>query len=227
MIEINLLPEEMRKRKRAEPKIDMSAIDLGKLPLKKIVVFALLIAAAAQVLLVAFGLLCGLIAGSYKKSYDRIAPQRREAEKLSAGIKKMSKKVSAIDELMVKRFSWAAKLNELSDSITPGIWLTQLDYEEKLTERPKAGQQLSARKSESQAQGATEKVMARSLLISGASQSMGEEGTALIGRFIKSLKSNASFYSDFSDIELGSIKREHLAGQEVMTFKITCIFKGK
>jgi hypothetical protein len=56
---------------------------------------------------------------------------------------------------------------------------------------------------------------------------MGEEGTALIGRFIDKLKNNLSFYSDFSDIELGSIKREQSSGQEIMTFKITCLFKVK
>ena len=56
---------------------------------------------------------------------------------------------------------------------------------------------------------------------------MGEEGTALIGRFIEKLKENASFYSDFSDIELGSIKREQTGNQEMMTFKMTCLFKTK
>ncbi len=54
---------------------------------------------------------------------------------------------------------------------------------------------------------------------------MGEEGTASIGKFIKSLKDNNSFFSDFSDIDLGSIKRDKVNDQEVMSFKITCFFK--
>jgi hypothetical protein len=136
----------------------------------------------------------------------------------------MSKKVSAIDELMVKRFSWTKKLNDLSDSVTPGIWLTQLDYDERLVERAKTAANTSKGQ---EGKVATEKILERYLVISGAASSMGEEGTALIGRFIKNLKENGSFYADFSDIEFGNIKREQMSGQEIMTFKITCLFKIK
>ena len=139
----------------------------------------------------------------------------------------MSKKVAAIDELMVKRSSWARKLNDLSDSITPGIWLTQLEYDEKLVERPKAPPSGVKPKDNQDAKPRLEKVLERYLIISGAASNSGEEGTALIGRLIKNMKENQLFYSDFSDIELGSIKREQASGQEIMTFKITCLFKIK
>jgi len=165
-----------------------------------------------------------IILGTLEKNYKHILPEKKEAEQLKLQISKMGKKVSAIDELMVKRFSWAKKLGDLNDSVTPGIWLTQLDYDERLVEKPKAVSNVSK---EREGRAATEKVLERHLIISGAASSMGEEGTALIGRFIKSLKENVSFYSDFSDIELGNIKREQMSGQEIMTFKITCLFKIK
>jgi hypothetical protein len=91
----------------------------------------------------------------------------------------------------------------MSDSMTAGIWLTQLDYDEKTVERAKPV--VMTPRGESKP--STEKVLERYLLISGAASSMGEEGTALIGRFIEKLKDNTSFYADFSDIELGNIKR--------------------
>ena len=223
MVEINLLPEEMKKARRAGPRLDISKVDLGKIPMLNIAIVSAGAIIAVQVALIVFGVIFGLIFGSMEKRYNGISGSRVEAEKLKSDISRMSRKISAIDELMVKRFSWAKKLNDLSDSVTPGIWLTQLEYDEKTTEKPRAVP--GAAKGESRQ--ATEKTLERYLVIHGAASSMGEEGTALIGRFIEKLKQNPSFYSDFSDIELGNIKREQSGGQEMMTFKITCLFKVK
>ena len=218
----------MKKRKRAAPKIDIANINVSKLPLASIGLVAAGIVIIVQVAVFGFGILGSIIFSSLEKSYKEILPMKKEAQQLKSEISRMGKKVSAIDELMVKRFSWAKKLNDLSDSVTPGIWLTQLDYDEKMIERPKVSPvTVSKAKEGVESKAATEKVMERYLIISGAASSMGEEGTALIGRFIKSMKENPSFYSDFSDIELGSIKREQMSGQEIMTFKITCLFKIK
>lgn len=224
MIEINLLPEDLKKRKRAEPKIAIANIRIEKIPFVKIAIFSAGALLAIQIVLFGLSILGGAIFNSLEKGYKQILPQKQEAQRLQARISDMGEKVTAIDELMVKRFSWAEKLNTLSDSVTPGIWLTQLDYDEKVIERPKTP---AGGPSKGPIKAGIEKVLARYLIISGASQSMEEEGTALIGRFIKSLKENPSFYSDFSDIELGSIKREQMGGQEIMTFKITCLFKVK
>lgn len=228
MIEINLLPEELKKKKRAAPKVDISNISLEKIPFVKIGFIAAGIFIAIQVIIFGLGVLGNAIFGSLEKSYNKILPQKQEVDRLKVQISTMSKKVAAIDELMVKRFSWTRKLNDLSDSMTPGIWLTQLEYDEKLIERPKpAAANMARAKEGAEAKLPMEKVIERYLIISGAASSMGEEGTALIGRFIKNLKDNQSFYSDFSDIELGSIKREQASGQEIMSFKITCLFKIK
>jgi Tfp pilus assembly protein PilN len=223
MVEINLLPEELKKSRRAAPKIDVSSINLEKVPMLNIAVAAAVVLVVAQIAVFLFGLIFGAVYGSYENRYEAIAPARQEAEKLRSDISTMSKKITAIDELMVKRFSWAKKLNDLSDCVTPGIWLTHLEYDEKITEKPRATNSQRAREGSQ----AMEKVTEKYLVMTGAASSMGEEGTALIGRFIEKLKQNPSFYSDFSDIELGNIKREQANGQEIMTFKITCLFKNK
>jgi len=228
MIEINLLLEELKKTRRAAPKIDIANINLEKISFAKTAIFVTGIFIAIQVVVFGLGILGNMFLNSLEKSYKQILPEKQAADQLKAQISKMSRKVSAIDELMVKRFSWTKKLNYLSDSVTPGIWLTQLDYDEKLIERPKAFVANSSKKQKNvEVTQATENVIVRYLIISGAASSMGEEGTALIGRFIKNLKDNQSFYADFNDIELGSIKREQMSGQEIMSFKITCLFKIK
>jgi hypothetical protein len=235
MIEINLLPDELKKSQMSLKRLDLATLNLKNIPVVKIVLVA------AGILVVLHG---GLFAAAIyskaklkelSKEYNEILPNIREAEILKSRSIMMVKKVSSINELMVKRFSWARKLNALSDSMTQGIWLTDISYDEKAGEktvtRPAPPQtpamaQMGREKVMPPAPApAPEKVVVRSLYVSGCASSPGEEGAAVVGRFIKSLKENPSFYSDMADIELGSIKSDKIEGQEVMRFKITCAFK--
>jgi hypothetical protein len=113
---------------------------------------------------------------------------------------------------MGRRFSWARKLNALSDAITPGIWLSELDYAEQPAAQP---QPVKGKGSE----------MPGMLILNGYAAGAGEQGAALVGKFITSLKDNGQFFSDFGDIVLVSIKSDKVDNQEVMSFKINCIFK--
>ncbi|MDP3730826.1 MAG: hypothetical protein Q8R14_04815 [Candidatus Omnitrophota bacterium] len=224
MIEINLLPEEIRRRKRSPVRTDVSAMSASSLPILSVAAWAAGAILLIQLALFAIGIMSGGTFKSLSLEYEDMLPKKQETEKLKIQVDKTNKKVNVINELMVKRFSWEKKLNSLSDSMTPGIWLTKLQYDEKLTEVPGTVNAGLAKNKGGQAE---ENVLSGYLILSGAASSMGEEGTALIGRFIKSLKDDPVFYSDFSDIELGTIKREKLDDQEIMTFNITCFFKTK
>lgn len=226
MIEINLLPEEFRKKKRVADTVNVSTIDLKTFPVVKIALAACGFVAAIQVFLFVIGVIAAANFNITEKRYKEILPKKQEAESVGNQLERMTNKVSAINELMVKRFSWAKKLNTLSDSMTPGVWLTALEYDEKSAEPARAADTDPDEKAPGPGESAAAlKAPSRYLIISGAASSMGEEGAALIGRFIKNLKSNSSFYSDFSDIQLGTIKRAKMEDQEVMAFKITCLFK--
>lgn len=227
MIEINLLPEEAKKKKRSAPKMDASMINLSSLPITSIAMIAVGALLAIQSALFMIGVISGIAFNSMNRKYKDILPRKNETQQLKTWVDTANKKVAAIDELMVKRFSWEKKLNALSDSMIPGIWLTELQYDEKLTDAIKPANADSAEKRRGEGRRALEKTLSRYLILSGAASGMGEEGTALIGRFIRSLKDDPAFYSDFSDIELGTIKREKMDDQEIMTFKITCFFKAR
>ena len=54
-----------------------------------------------------------------------------------------------------------------------------------------------------------------------------EEGNAVIGKFIKSLKANEGFIDDIADIQLGYTKAEKMKDQDVVSFRITCFLKEK
>ena len=117
---------------------------------------------------------------------------------------------------MANRLSWAKKLNSLSDCLVAGIWLTGISCEDKQMD---VQVQVKSKFE-------TKKVALRYLNISGYASSAGEDSTALVGKFIKSMKDDPSYFADFSEIKLESIKSEKVLDQEVMSFRITCLFKS-
>lgn len=225
MITINLLPEELKKEERAFTKISFSLEGKGK-SFKNLAIAAVLILAAVHVSLFFMNTKSSKAYKALSQKNMKLAPSKKEYETLKAEAEISKKKATSIDELMANRFSWAKKLNDLSESMTQGIWLTELSYQENSTEIPvqvKAppghpGSKKDAMMTE------MKKVTLRYLNISGFASSMGEQGTALIGKFIKNMKDNQSFFSDFSEIKLESIKSEKILDQEVMSFKIICQF---
>lgn len=227
MIEINLLPQEMRKKESRFKSIELGEFDFRKLPLTKIAIVTAGALISLHLLLFVCGVYSKARATALTKEYNLLVVQNKEALNLKEQVDLIHKKVAAIDELMVKRFGWAKKLNDLSDAITPGIWISSFEYDEKLGERTiqLVQRPTSGKDKMPPPKNSTEKVMIRYLIITGYASSMGEQGTALIGKFIQNLKDNPGFYSDFYDIELGSIKSDRIQDQEVMSFKLTCMFK--
>ena len=70
-----------------------------------------------------------------------------------------------------------------------------------------------------------ETAMAGALVMSGYASGVGEQGTALIGKCIKSLQDNKDFYSNIASVDLVSTKSDKVDKQDVMSFRITCLFK--
>jgi hypothetical protein len=87
---------------------------------------------------------------------------------------------------------WAQKLNQLSDLILPGTWLTHFytDAEHRL-------------------------------IIEGSVVSKNEEEMASVGKFIKNIKDDERFFKDFKDIKLESVQRRTKDEADIVDFKIT------
>lgn len=229
MIEINLLPQEYRKKEPRFKGIDISQLNLQSIPVMHIiagVVACLVLAQATVMLLEMYGQ--GRVAALTKRR-DSLLPGKKEHDSLKARVTDESKRIAAIDELMVKRFSWARKLNVLSDSLTPGIWLSTLSYDERVTEKMVPAPR-SASGGKKPVEGEAPPMVrqastTRILILTGYAAGAGEQGLSLVGKFIKSMKENPDFIADFSDIVLGSSKSEKVEGQDVMNFKISCMFK--
>jgi Tfp pilus assembly protein PilN len=123
MIEINLLPEEFRKKK-PDPAFSLD-IEAEKLKF-------LIIGGAAGILIL---IIVTLFLGSFirsaqinglmakeKKFSDRIS----KVESVNKETAVLKAKMAALDQLTKRKFLWAEKLNQLSDLVLPGIWFTRV-----------------------------------------------------------------------------------------------------
>ena len=195
MIELNLLPVELRKKKKS--------IELPEIPLVPI---AIVFVGALLVIQLILG---GLIFLSKKqlvtldKKFEDLLPKKAAFESTRDDLTLTKKKVEAVEGLMEKQLKWSRLLNELSNSITANIWLTELSYEEGMALKNKI----------------------RTLTLSGSAAGKSEETTAHIARFIQALKDNEKFFSEFDNIELVSIRKGRVIEQDVMNFTLACSFK--
>lgn len=219
MIELNLLPNELRKKKI---KIELPEIPL--IPIAAIFIGVLLI---VQVILGSLIFLSKRQLTSLDKKWETLLPKKAKFNKLKKRITVTSKKVEAIEGLMEKQLNWSRLLNELSNSLTANIWFTNLSYDERTERRqvaPSARRQ-KGKKGKIKKEDKAYKI--GSLRLAGSASGEGEEPTAFIAHFIKALKDNENFFREFDKIELISIKKSQVAGENVMNFTLVSSFKPK
>jgi len=123
MIEINLLPEELRKKK-SEPSFNLN-MEAEK--------FKFWILGGAVGILILIAIL--LFAGSYirKAQIDGLLAREKnfstkfsQVDSINKEITVLKIKMSVLDQLTKRKFLWTEKLNQLSDLILPGIWFTHV-----------------------------------------------------------------------------------------------------
>lgn len=198
MIEVNLLPVQMRSRKREQAGIP-------SLPIMPIAASIVAFLVLLQVLLFLMAQVKGATLSSLKKKNEKIKTANVEAVKLDESVKVLSSKVDVIDKLRSSRFNLAKKLNDLSDSLVPGVWLRSIDV----------------KKGEATA----EPGILKELLVIDGSSVVTDGKEDAIGKYVNSLKDNTSFSGDFDEIELSKVERKKIKNTEILDFIIICHFK--
>jgi len=199
MIEINLLPPNLRVKKKESMK-------LPSFPIMPVAAGAICLLIAIQVLLLFFIQIKSVSRDSLKKKIALLSASNKEAMGIDNSLKEISSKVEVADRLLSARFNVAKKLNDISDSMVSGVWLRSLDV--------KKGQALNA-------PGGT----GDTLVIEGSSIISGVSAEGAIGKFVNSLKENTSFVSDFDNIEIAKQELKKVENTEIMDFVIVCYFK--
>jgi len=211
MLEINLLPKELRKRKIEMP--DISFLPVLVCLLGLIIVVHLL-----------FSAVLGWKAGALRHleaRWKELKPQGEAAAEVIGELTDMRAKINAIDELISNRLSWAKKLSDLSGAVIPGVWLNRLWIEKKAVYAARSSG-LGAAEDKA---AASKKIMASILHLNGSVIVTGGEETAAVGKFMYSLENNPGFFEDFDKIESAYMQRVELKEVEVMNFELLCYFK--
>ncbi|MDO8748166.1 MAG: hypothetical protein Q7J72_03495 [Candidatus Omnitrophota bacterium] len=119
MIEINLLPKELRRGQK-------TAFNLPQGFLKKIVALGISVVILPNILIPALVLAKSLRLKQASKALDNIAPQRKQIDR----IREESAKHKALEKLFSgmysSRLSIAPKLNAVSDGLPQGVWLDEV-----------------------------------------------------------------------------------------------------
>jgi hypothetical protein len=206
MIELNLLPEKLRKKKKKKK----SSVRLSGLP----VIPGCL---AAVGVLVALYLLLSLLNGinanlsvELTKKWEGMKPQREFVERVSVETRDLEKKLGSVEAIEGSGIDWTRLLMGLNEGFVSNIWLSnfRLDFgKDKLL-------------------GAAGGARPKALELTGYALGRSETATLVVARFINSLKANGDFSSCIDDVELVEIKNVVISEEEAMQFKLICKFKA-
>jgi len=197
MIEINLLPEELKVRIKAR-KLPLESIqNVEKKNFLYIIpaVFILLLCLHVYFLFVNFAKGSELRALSNK--WQALAPQRLELENFNKEYALFSEDARLMQQMAERRVNWAQKLNQLSLGLPSGVWFSEI----------------------SMAQG--------KFTLHGSAISLENEGMSLIKKFMDNLKADAVFFKDFQQLELGSAQSEKIGSYDVIDFVLNGALKAK
>ncbi len=212
MIEINLIPQDQRRKKIELPDISFLPFIGGTVGIVIAIHLVLVVWANMQV-----GAITRL-----QTQWQELKPQQDDSEMLKRQLIRLREKIGALDELTSGRIVWTEKLNGLSDAMIPGVWLNRLWLETKKEILEDTSETTSA-------EGRTEdtpEVITRKLLHMRGSVIAGSgEEAAIVGKFIRSLKDNTMFYYGIREIDTSSIQRSQLKESEVMDFELICAFR--
>ena len=214
MIKLNLLPQELQKKKGGMTTL-MKLPAANKIPLQIIYLYVGGSLAAVYTLVFLVQLAFSLYLRNLNTEWEKISPKQEEIRQLVKEYETLASRERAVQDLLGDKFLWSRKLQQLSESLVPGVWLQELLLEERTRELPSGG---AAGKASSPTE---EKV----LILSGSAVSPSGEEPAIVGRFVRSLKENRSFFTDFVEVEPGPVTRRPIGTIEVMDFKVICTFR--
>ncbi len=202
MIELNLLPKELRKKKKR-------AFYMPRIPVRPVVAGAASVLIAAHVLLALLVMNSEGLLKALEEKWDGLKPQREKTEKVVREIADLEKRISAVRRVAEKGLNWTKILSGLNRAVVPNIWLS--DFEPKFHRDEAVRREMGN--------------LPITLGITGYALGGSDEATSAVAKFITSLKENKDFSEYFEAIELQNIRSREIAGEEVMMFNLNCRFK--
>ncbi|MBU1905411.1 MAG: hypothetical protein KJ923_00220 [Candidatus Omnitrophica bacterium] len=131
------------------------------------------------------------------RKWKAFSADRKTLESFNVEHSLMSEDAWITEQLIGKRIIWSEKLNKLSLHLPIGIWFTGI----------------SATDSD--------------LALYGSVVSLEQDEVSSIKQFIDSLKSDSTFFNDFDNLEVNSVKSRKIGGYEIADFYLLGKLKNK
>ncbi|GEM_PF-1019040 len=220
MIEINLLPEDLRKKESV-------AFVLPELPIKRTLKILLAAFVGLQIVFGCLAILRRVDAAATSSAIVSLKEQNKEILERKEAIQRLKVRLKDAHVVASRPYQWSRLLNALSDSTTKGVWLRGLSLTDVQSGggvgKGDTGSAARKRRAAEAAAGAkTEKK--RALLLEGTVVAQGQE-TAYVGKFIKVLKENAYLSTLFESIELQNMNQRKIRETDVFDFSLVCTFR--
>jgi Tfp pilus assembly protein PilN len=133
-----------------------------------------------------------------QRQWQAVEAQKKEADAVLQELLHLKTDAQALEGVASQRILLARKLNQLSDLLPAGVWLTSLVYTQ---------------------EGSS------TLTIEGSAVATETDETKTVGRFIKALEGSQEFTRDVRAIELERTQRRKIKTIDVMDFTIKCSLK--
>ena len=222
MIEINLLPKELRKKQQkqkkqkedtsGERKISAVALPDIRIPVIPICVGVLALLILAQTGLSFLGAKNTSLIKRLRLEWKGLEPQKKVLDKVRGEMAELRRRLTLIREVSDPDLDWVKLLSGLNQSVIPDVWLKGFKPIV-LPGSVKAG--------------AAANNMPDSLKLEGYALGKSEVATSAVARLINSLKANKDFSGYFEEIELQDIRSARVSGGDAMEFRLVCKFKKK
>ncbi len=201
MIEINLLPEELRVKTKTKSLEHETVTKHAVFSQEQLFIYAIpallgvLICAHIYFAVISISKSSQLVA--LNRQWIELEPQKKVLDEFNNEYFAVSQDASLIQSLNSKRILWAVKLNKLSLNLPSGVWFNQVT------------------------------ITAKDIVIQGSVISLAKEEISLINKLLENLKIDSDFSKDFTSFELSSVQKKNVAGYDIADFILTGVLRAR
>jgi Tfp pilus assembly protein PilN len=201
MIEINLLPEELRAKTKTKNLEHKTVTAPAAFSPQQLFIYAipfllgLLICVHIFFAVISISKNGQLIA--LNRKWMELAPQKKALDEFSNNYSSTSADTSLVASLNSKRILWAQKLNKLSLNLPSGVWFDEIT------------------------------ISAKNIVIRGSIISLVKEEVNLINKLLDNLKADSQFSMDFTSFELSNVQKKNVGGYDIADFMLTGVLKAR
>ncbi len=190
MIEINLLPEHLRKKKKTQV-ISTATLNLPMEAIVGLLGGFLVLMIVVDLGFLGFTLYKYAQHGKLKKDWEQFQPEKQNVDRVVNDLRALQTKLKSVEGITTaKRILWSIKLNEISNNLPKEIWLNKITFEDK------------------------------SLVIDGSAVSKNQDEMLSVESFTANLRSQEGFMKDVASLEVGVIQRRKIQATELADFSI-------